>query len=115
MAFLRGFGSWLPARRVSNRAVAALVEATPEWILEMTGIEERRYAAESDTVAGIGLLAARDCLHKAGATAAELGMILVSSGSSERFCPGPASEIAAGLGLAATPALDLPIASAGSL
>ncbi len=125
MAFLRAFGSWLPERRVSNREVAALVEATPEWILEMTGIEERRYAAESDTVAGIGLLAARDCLDKAGATAAELGMILVASGSSERFCPGPASEIAAGLGLASTPALstpapftpalDLPIASAGSL
>ncbi len=115
MAFLRGFGSWLPERRVSNGEVAALVEATPEWILEMTGIEERRYAAETDTVAGMGLLAAQDCLEKTGATAAELGMILVSSGSSERFCPGPASEIAAGLGLASTPALDLPIASAGSL
>ncbi len=115
MAFLRAFGSWLPARQVSNHEVAALVEATPEWILEMTGIEERRYAAETDTVAGIGLLAARDCLDKAGATAAELGMILVASGSSERFCPGPASQIATGLGLASTPALDLPIASAGSL
>ncbi|MDR3774350.1 MAG: ketoacyl-ACP synthase III [Terracidiphilus sp.] len=115
MAFLRAFGSWLPARQVSNHEVAALVEATPEWILEMTGIEERRYAAETDTVAGIGLLAARDCLDKAGATAAELGMIMVASGSSERFCPGPASQIATGLGLASTPALDLPIASAGSL
>jgi 3-oxoacyl-[acyl-carrier-protein] synthase-3 len=66
-------------------------------------------------VASIGLLAAQDCLEKAGATAAELGMILVASGSSDRFCPGPASQIAAGLGLASTPALDIPVASAGSL
>jgi 3-oxoacyl-[acyl-carrier-protein] synthase-3 len=100
---------------VSNREIAPLVDATPEWILEVSGIEERSYAADSDTVASIGLLAAQDCLEKAGATAAELGMILVASGSSDRFCPGPASQIAAGLGLASTPALDIPVASAGSL
>lgn len=115
MAFLRAFGSWLPPRRVSNRELAPLVDATPEWILEVSGIEERRYAAETDTVAAIGLLAAQDCLEKAGATAAQLGMILVASGSSDRFCPGPASQIAAGLGLASTPALDIPVSSAGSL
>ena len=115
MAFLRGFGSWLPPRRVSNREIAPLVDATPEWILEVSGIEERRYAAETDTVGGIGLLAARDCLDKAGATAADLGMILVASGSSDRFCPGPASQIAAGLGLGSTAALDIPVSSAGSL
>ena len=115
MAFLRGFGSWLPPRRVSNREIAPLVDATPEWILEVSGIEERRYAAETDTVGGIGLLAARDCLDKAGATAADLGMILVASGSSDRLCPGPASQIAAGLGLGSTAALDIPVSSAGSL
>src|ERR1700679_771157 len=115
MAFLRGFGSWLPPRRVSNEERAPLVGATPEWIREVSGIEERRYAADSDTVAGIGLLAAQDCLDKSGATAADLGMILVASGSSDRFCPGPARQIAAGLGLASTPALDIPVSSAGSL
>jgi 3-oxoacyl-[acyl-carrier-protein] synthase-3 len=115
MAFLRAFGSYLPPRRVSNQEVAPLVGATPEWILELTGIEERRYAADEDTIAGIGLLAARDCLKKAGAIPADLGMILVASGSSDRFCPGPASQIAAALGLTSTPALDIPVASAGSL
>jgi 3-oxoacyl-[acyl-carrier-protein] synthase-3 len=115
MAYLRAFGSWLPPRRVTNAEIAPLVDAAPEWILELSGIEERRYAADEDTVASIGLLAARDCLERAGATAANLGMILVSSGSSDRFCPGPASQIAASLGLASTPALDIPVASAGSL
>jgi 3-oxoacyl-[acyl-carrier-protein] synthase-3 len=115
MAYLRAFGSWLPSRRVTNAEIAPLVDAAPEWILELSGIEERRYAADEDTVASIGLLAARDCLEKAGATASDLGMILVSSGSSDRFCPGPASQIAASLGLASTPALDIPVASAGSL
>ena len=115
MAYLRAFGSWLPSRRVSNEEIAPLVDATPEWIVEVSGIEERRYASDADTVAGIGLLAAQDCLEKASATPADLAMILVASGSSDRFCPGPASEIAAGLGLGMTPALDIPVASAGSL
>ena len=115
MAYLRAFGSWLPRRRVSNEEIAPRVDATPEWILEVSGIAERRYADDSDTVAGIGLLAARDCLEKAGVTAADLGMILVASGSSDRFCPGPACQIASGLGLSTTPALDIPVSSAGSL
>jgi len=115
MAYLRAFGSWLPQRRVSNEEVAPLVGATPEWILEVSGIAERRYADDSETVAGIGLLAARDCLKKAGVTAADLGMILVASGSSDRFCPGPACQVASGLGLSSTPALDIPVSSAGSL
>jgi 3-oxoacyl-[acyl-carrier-protein] synthase-3 len=115
MAYLRAFGVWLPRRRVNNEEIAPLVNATPEWILEVSGIEERRYAADTDTVDGIGLLATQDCLEKAGAIAADLGMILVASGSSDRFCPGPACQIAAGLGLSATPALDIPVSSAGSL
>lgn len=115
MAYLRAFGSWLPPRRVTNQELAPLVDVTPEWILEVTGIEERRYASDTDTVAGIGILAAQDCLQNAGLTSTDLGMILVASGSSDRFCPGPASQIAAGLGLATTPALDIPVSSAGSL
>lgn len=109
MAFLRAFGSWLPPRRVNNLELAPLVDAPPEWILEVSGIEERRYAADTDTVAGIGLQAAKNCLENAGANAADLGMILVASGSSDRFCPGPASQIATGLGLATTAALDIPV------
>jgi 3-oxoacyl-[acyl-carrier-protein] synthase-3 len=115
MAYLRGFGSWLPERRVGNEEMASLVDSTPEWILSATGIEERRYAAPEDTVAGIGIKAAQNCLEKAGVSASDLGILLVASGSSDRFCPGPASQVAAGLGLNSTLALDIPVASAGSL
>jgi 3-oxoacyl-[acyl-carrier-protein] synthase-3 len=115
MSYLRAFGSSVPLRRVGNQEIAQLLNVTPNWIFDVSGIEERHYAAQEDTVISIGLLAAQDCLQKAGITAADLGMILVASGSSDRFCPGPASKIAAGLGLDTTPALDLPITSAGAL
>ena len=115
MAYLRAFGSWLPERVVTNEELAPQLGCTPEWILEMSGIRERRYAAADESVATLGLRAAEKCLSNAGIAASDIGLILVASGSSERFCPGPASEIAAKLGLTATPALDIPVASAGSL
>ena len=115
MAFLRAFGSYLPDRIVTNAELASPLGVSPEWILSVSGIAERRYASEGETVASIGTRAALDCLERSGLKASDLGMLLVSSGSSERFCPGPASLIAASLGLTMTPALDLPIASAGSL
>ena len=115
MAKLRGFGSYLPARVVDNAEIGPMCGADPAWITQQTGIEQRRWAAPEERVADLGVKAARDCLARCGALATEIGMVLVSSGSSERRFPGPAASIAAALGLAGKPALDLPIASAGSL
>jgi 3-oxoacyl-[acyl-carrier-protein] synthase-3 len=115
MPFLRAFSSCLPERRVSNEQLSPLLGCATEWIREMTGISERRYAAGHETTASLGFQAAEKCLASAGLNAGDLGLILAASGSSERFCPGPASEIAARLGLASTPAIELPVASAGSL
>ena len=92
-----------------------MVGADPAWLLQATGIEQRRFAAPGDTVASLGVRAARNCLEQAGASAGEVGLILVSSGSSEYRFPGPATAIGAGLGISGTPAIDLPLASAGSL
>jgi 3-oxoacyl-[acyl-carrier-protein] synthase-3 len=105
MACLRAFGRYLPERAVGNDAFGA----DPAWIVEVSGIEQRRYAAADETVVSMGVRAARECLVDG------IGLVLVSSGTAERRFPGPATEIARGLGLAGVPAIDLPIASAGSL
>ena len=115
MPFLRAFGHSLPERVVTNDELAQACAVDPAWIRDVSGIEQRRYAADTDTVAGLAVQAAHACLANAGLSAADLGMLIVSSGSADRFCPGPAAEVAAALGLNATPALDIPVASAGSL
>jgi 3-oxoacyl-[acyl-carrier-protein] synthase-3 len=119
VAALKAFGAYLPPRIVTNGELAARLDCEAGWILDVSGIEERRYAGPEDSVASRGVAAARECLDRAGLKAADVGMILVSSGSSERRFPGPASAIAHALNgdgaLAAVPAVDLPIASAGSL
>jgi 3-oxoacyl-[acyl-carrier-protein] synthase-3 len=115
VAAILGFGAYLPSRVVTNAELAARFECEPQWILDVSGIEERRYAEAEESVASMGAAAAEQCLERAGIKASELGMILVSSGSSEQQFPGPASAIAKRLGLDATAAIDLPLASAGSL
>ena len=114
-AYLHGFGAYLPERVVANAELAERLGSTAEWIEKVSGILERRWAAPDETVAGMGVAAAEDCLRKAGIAANTLGMLIVASGSGARGFPGPAAEVAARLGLDSTPAIDLPIASAGSL
>jgi len=114
-AYLNGFGAYLPERVVANAELAERVGKTSEWIESVSGIQERRWARPEETVANMGVAAAEDCLRRAGIGANTLGMLIVSSGSGSRGFPGPAAEVAARLGLDSTPAIDLPIASAGSL
>ena len=115
MAFLRALGCYLPPRVVTNAELAPMVGADEAWLLHSTGIAERRFAGPDQTVAELGARAARDCLESAAIAAREIGLVLVASGSSERRFPGPASSIAAALGINGVPAIDLPMASAGSL
>lgn len=114
MAFLKGFGAWVPARVVGNEEMAALTGAAADWILNVSGIEERRFAAE-ETVADLATSAARNCLELCALAASAIGMVIVASGTAGRQFPGPAVTVAHRLGLAAPPALDVPLPSAGSL
>lgn len=111
MAFLSGFGKYLPERVVTNAELAARMGCEESWIRDMSGIAERRWARADETVADLAAAAARDCVKDGPAP----GMLIVASGTGERRFPGPAAETAAKLGWAGIPALDVPMASAGSL
>src|SRR5579871_1285813 len=114
MSYIHAFGAHVPDRVVTNAELAGRLNCTPEWIENASGIKERRWAGD-ESVADLAASAARLCLEKAGVEASQLGLIIVSSGSAERRFPGPAASVATALGLNATPAIDLPVASAGSI
>jgi len=109
------FGGYLPERVVPNAEMEALAGVEPGWIVKASGIEERRFAAEGETVVDLAVRAAQDCLAAAEMAPSQLGMLIVASGSRRAAVPGPAASVAHRLGLSSTPALDLPVASAGSL
>jgi 3-oxoacyl-[acyl-carrier-protein] synthase-3 len=112
---LISFGRYLPQRVLGNEELAKRLGCEPDWIETMSGIAERRIAEAEETVAVMATRAAEDCLKRGGVKAADVGMVIVSSGSSERRFPGPAAEVAHAIGIPGVPAIDLPIASAGSL
>jgi 3-oxoacyl-[acyl-carrier-protein] synthase-3 len=115
MSYLQAFGHHLPSHIVTNADLEKRTGRPAASIEKASGILERRYAAESETVADLGLAAANACLENASLTRQDIGLILFSSGSAERAFPGPASVLAQKLGLTATPSIDIPVASAGSL
>ena len=81
MAYIKEFGSYVPAQVISNEEIGAKVGCDAAWIVNVSGIEERRFANES--VAELGWHAARECLDRSGMAAEELAMILVASSSAE--------------------------------
>lgn len=111
MAFLDTFGHYLPERVVTNAEVAARLAIDEAWIVASSGIRERRFAADGETVEDMAVSAARDCLGGERS----VGLILVSSGTSGRRFPGPAAIVGARLELSGVPAIDVPVASAGSI
>jgi 3-oxoacyl-[acyl-carrier-protein] synthase-3 len=115
MSSIQAFGHYLPDRILTNADLARLLACDPAWIFESSGIEERRITAEDETIAAMAGRASRNCLERAGIDAGQIGLVILSSATSERRFPGPASQLAQRLGLAGMPALDLPVASAGSL
>ena len=115
MASVISFGRYLPERVLGNEELAKRLGCEPAWIETMSGIAERRIAEAEETVAVMAARAAEDCLKRGGVDAGDIGMVIVSSGSSERRFPGPAAEVAHAIGVPGVPAIDLPMASAGSL
>ena len=115
MSAIRAFGAFLPAQVVTNEQLAGRLHCTPNWIREVSGIQERRYAQPEESIVTMAVTAAQQCLERAGRSASDIGMLIVSSGSADRRFPGPASVIAHQLNATGSPAIDLPIASAGGL
>jgi len=115
MAYIAAFGSYLPSKIVHNTDLAQSLACDADWILQASGIEERRYAGEEETVDFMAAKAGEICLQRAGVSADRVGMLIVSSGSGEMHFPGPATMTAKRLGLGDAPAIDLPLASCGAL
>jgi 3-oxoacyl-[acyl-carrier-protein] synthase III len=108
-----GTGSYVPEKVRTNADLERMVETSDEWIVERTGIRERRIAGDTETVASLSFQAAQRALSAAGISAAELDMIIVATTSAENAFPAAACELQAMLERPGIPAFDLAAACAG--
>lgn len=112
-AIIAGTGSYLPERRLTNDDLAKLVDTNDEWIVQRTGIRERRIAAKDESTASMATAAARRALDAAGITAKDLDLIICATITPEMQFPATACFVAASLGLNSTPAFDITAACSG--
>jgi 3-oxoacyl-[acyl-carrier-protein] synthase-3 len=108
-----GTGSYVPAKIRTNADLERMVETNDEWIVERTGIRERRIAGEDETVATLAYHAATKALEASGVTASDLDMIIVATTSAENAFPAASCEVQAMLECPGIPAFDIAAACAG--
>jgi len=94
-----GTGAYLPKRVLTNKDFENIVETSDQWIVERTGIRERRLAAPEEDVATMGEAAARQALENAGIAWEDLRYIIVGSNTTNYMYPATAIRIQHGLGL----------------
>lgn len=108
-----GTGSHVPAKVRTNADLERMVDTTDEWIVERTGIRERRIADDSESVATLAHQASLRALEAAGIAASELDMIILATTSAENAFPAAACELQALLDCPGIPAFDVAAACAG--
>lgn len=108
-----GTGGYLPKQCRTNADLEQMVETSDSWIVERTGIHERRIASAEETAAFMGLQAARQALEAAQLAPEDVDAVICATTSGQNAFPSTACEIALGLGMAHPIAFDLAAACAG--
>ncbi|TXM78044.1 ketoacyl-ACP synthase III [Methylobacterium sp. WL69] len=108
-----GCGSALPARCVTNAALAETVDTSDEWIVQRTGIRQRYLSDASETTSVLGTRAAKAALDDAGLTAADIDLVICATSTPDHTFPATATQIQAGLGMTGGVAFDLQAVCAG--
>ncbi|AOF92090.1 beta-ketoacyl-ACP synthase III [Sinorhizobium sp. RAC02] len=96
---VRGFGTALPKRVLTNAELESMVDTSDEWIVQRTGIRQRYIAGEGETTASLGEAAARAALDKAGLTADDIDLIIVATSTPDNTFPATAVNIQNRLGM----------------
>ncbi len=112
-AHIIGWGKYLPKKVLTNVEIAQMVDTSDEWILERTGIRERRIAAAEESTATMALAAARAALETTDLSPIDLDLIIVASASPEHIFPATACLVQDALGATKAGAFDLSAACSG--
>jgi 3-oxoacyl-[acyl-carrier-protein] synthase-3 len=104
---ITGLGVHVPERIVTNAELAQHVDTSDEWIVERTGIRERRMVADGEALTDIGLPAARAALADAGVEAGEIDLLISATVTPDMMFPTSSALMADALGAERAAAYDL--------
>ncbi|WP_413512454.1 3-oxoacyl-ACP synthase III family protein [Myroides odoratus] len=105
---ISGLGYYVPDNVVTNDDLSKVMDTNSEWIVERTGIHERRHKVlAEDTTSGMGVKAAKIAMERAGVEAKDIDFVVFATLSPDYYFPGPGVLLQKELGLATVAALDI--------
>ena len=110
---ITGTGSALPPETVTNADLAARLDTSDEWIVERTGIRERRIAAPGVRTSDLATAAAQAALQAAGVKAADIDLVIVATATPDQTFPATATTVQARLGIRQGAAFDVAAVCSG--
>ena len=104
---ITGLGAYAPKRVLTNDELSTLVDTSDEWIMERTGIRERRIAAPEEAFTDLALPAAKAALAQAGVDGRDIDLLLCATVTPDMMFPTSSAILADTLGASEAGAYDL--------
>lgn len=102
-----GCGMYVPENVVTNNDLSKMMDTTHDWIVQRSGIEERRWVSPEVATTDLALKACEEAIKNAGIDKKEIDCILFATLSPDFFFPGAACILQPKLGLTEIPAIDV--------
>ena len=110
-----GVGAYAPKRVLTNAELEKMVETSDEWIVQRTGIRERRIVDENEATSDLALRAAQQAMERAGVEPGEIDFIVLGTTTGDMAFPTTANLVQHRLGCRNAGSVDLYAACAGSV
>ena len=104
---ITGVGAYAPTRVLTNDDLSEMMDTSDEWIVERTGIRERRIAGDEQALSDLALPAAQEALEQAGIAGADVDLLIVATVTADMAFPSAGAILADELGAGEAGAYDL--------
>jgi 3-oxoacyl-[acyl-carrier-protein] synthase-3 len=108
-----GIGVYRPKRNVTNDEIAPLIDSSDQWIRERSGIIQRRYASNEETVAAMAIVACEEALKDSKISSIDIDLVILATATNPAQLPNLAMEIATKIGATKAGAYDIGAACSG--
>ena len=98
-SIIKGTGSYLPEKVLTNADLEKIVDTTDEWIVQRSGIKERHIAADDESTGMMAVKAAQKAMDAAGVSAGDIDGVIVATTTPDRTFPSVAVKVQGELGI----------------
>jgi len=112
-AKITAFGSYVPQKKLTNRDLEKLVDTSDEWIVQRTGIHERRIAEEHEFTSHLCIAAVQNLMNRYEAEIKDVDYIIVATSTPDTIFPSMAARVQGHFGISNCGAVDIQAACAG--